>query len=85
MDVEQRTAAKFSIPSIIAIIAAIISFPVGAFFGFLLAIIAVIFGAIGIVLSLSPRVRGGIVSTLAIFAGMLGILAALVKGVAWLL
>jgi hypothetical protein len=85
MEVETRAAAKFSIPSIIAIVAAIASFPVGALFGFLLAIVAVIFGAIGIVLSLSSRVRGGVVSTLAILAGMLGILAALVKGVAWLL
>ena len=85
MEAQTREAAKFSIPSIIAIVAAIASFPVGAFFGFLLAIIAVIFGAIGLILSLSPRVRGGVVSTLAIFAGMLGLLAALVKGVTWLL
>jgi hypothetical protein len=85
MEVQTREAAKFSIPSIIAIIAAIASFPVGALMGFLLAIVAVIFGAIGFILSLSPRVRGGIVSTLAIFAGMLGLLAAVVKGVTWLL
>lgn len=85
MEVETRAAAKFSIPSIIAIIAAIASFPVGAFFGFLLAIVAVIFGAIGIILSFSSRVRGGMVSTLAILGGILGIVAALVKGVAWLL
>ena len=85
MEVETRAAAKFSIPSVIAIIAAIASFPVGAFFGFLLAIVAVVFGAIGIILSFSSRVRGGVVSTLAILGGMLGVLAALVKGVAWLL
>ena len=85
MEVQTREAAKFSIPSIIAIVAAIASFPVSALMGFLLAVVAVIFGAIGIILSLSPRVRGGVVSTLAIFAGMLGVLAALVKGVTWLL
>ena len=85
MEVQTREAAKFSIPSIIAIVAAIASFPVGALMGFLLAVVAVIFGAIGMILSLSPRVRGGVVSTLAIFAGMLGVLAALVKGVTWLL
>jgi hypothetical protein len=85
MQPESKTAAKFSIPSIIAIIAALVSFPAGALFGFILAIVAVIFGAVGIVLSLSPRVRGGVVSTLAVFAGMLGILAAVVKGLAWLL
>lgn len=85
MDGQTKQAAKFSIPSIIAIAAAVASFPVGAFFGFILAIIAVIFGAIGFFLSLAPSVRGGIVSVLAVFAGMLGILAAVVKGVAWLL
>ena len=85
MEVQTREAAKFSIPSIIAIIAAIASFPVGALMGFLLAIVAVIFGALGFMLSLSPKVRGGMVSTLAIFAGVLGLLAAVVKGVAWLL
>jgi hypothetical protein len=85
MEVQTREAAKFSIPSIIAIIAAIASFPVGALMGFLLAIVAVIFGALGFILSLSPKVRGGVVSTLAIFAGMLGLLAAVVKGVTWLL
>jgi len=85
MDVQTESAAKFSVPSIIAIVAAIASFPTGAFFGMLLAIVAVIFGMIGIVLSLSPRVRGGVISTLAIFAGMLGILAAVVKGFVWLL
>ena len=85
MEVQTREAAKFSIPSIIAIVAAIASFPVGALMGFLLAVVAVILGAIGIILTLSPRVRGGVVSTLAIFAGMLGVLAALVKGVTWLL
>ena len=85
MEVETRAAAKFSIPSIIAIIAAIASFPVGAFFGFLLAVVAVVFGAIGVILAFSSRVRGGVVSTLAILAGMLGLLAAVVKGVAWLL
>jgi hypothetical protein len=85
MEVQTREAAKFSIPSIIAIIAAIASFPVGALMGFLLAIVAVIFGALGFILSLSPKVRGGVVSTLAIFAGVLGLIAAVVKGVTWLL
>lgn len=83
MEVQTREAAKFSIPSIIAIIAALASFPVGALFGFLLAIVAVIFGLIGMALSFSPRVRGGVVSVLGVMAGMLGVLAAVVKGIAW--
>jgi hypothetical protein len=75
---------KFSIPSIIAIIAAIASFMVGAFWGFLLAMIALFFGAIGFILAFSSRVRGGMVSMLAVVAGVLGVIAAIVKGVAWL-
>jgi len=39
---------------------------------------------IGILLSLSPSVRGGIVSMLGLIAGALGILAALVKAMRWL-
>jgi hypothetical protein len=84
MDVQTREAAKFSIPSIIAIIAAIASFPVGALFGFILALVAVLFGVIGFLMSFSNRVRGGMVSTLAILGGVLGVIAAIVKGVAWL-
>lgn len=84
MDVPTREAAKFSIPSIIAIIAAIASFPVGALFGFILALVAVLFGVIGFLMSFSNRVRGGMVSTLAILGGVLGVIAAIVKGVAWL-
>lgn len=85
MDTQTSTQAKFSIPSIIAIIAALASFPVGAMFGFILALIAVFFGAIGVIMAFSAKVRGGVMSTLAIFGGMLGLLAAIVKGVAWLL
>jgi hypothetical protein len=85
MSPQTSTEAKFSIPSIIAIVAALGSFAVGAFWGFLLALVAVVFGAVGVVLSFSPQVRGGIVSTLAVFAGMLGLLAAVVKGFMWLL
>ena len=69
----------FSIPSIIAIIAAILSFTTGAFLGLVLAIAAIVFGAIGVMLSLSPSVRGGFVSILGVVAGLIGIIAAVVK------
>jgi hypothetical protein len=85
MDAQTSTRAKFSIPSIIAIISAVASFGMGAFWGFMLAMVAVLFGAIGIFLAFCSRVRGGIVSALAVLAGMLGLLAAVVKGIAWLL
>ena len=85
MDVQTKTQAKFSIPSIIAIICAAASFASGAFFGFVLAMVAVVFGAIGFFLAFSSRVRGGMLSTLAVLAGILGLVAAVVKGIAWLL
>ena len=70
---------SFSIPSILAAIAAFISFKAGAFFGLLLAIGAIVLGLLGVVLALSPRVRGGMVSVIAIAAGAIGIIAALFK------
>ena len=65
--------------SILAIVAAILSFFVSAGWGFLLAIIAILAGLVGLVLSLSPRVRGGITSFFAIVAGLIGIVAAIVR------
>ena len=85
MNSESATRARFSIPSIIAIVAALVSFMTGAFLGFVFAMVAVVFGALGVLLSFSSRVRGGIVSILAVMAGVLGLIAAVVKGVAWLL
>lgn len=76
--------AAFSIPSIIAVIAAILSFKMGAFFGFILAVVAIIAGALGVILSLSPARRGGIVSVFGVFAGGIGIIAAVVKAISWL-
>jgi hypothetical protein len=85
MDAQATTRTKFSIPSLIAIAAAIASFATGAMWGFILAMVAVVFGAIGLVLALSPRVRGGIVSFVGVIGGLLGLLAAIIKGAAWLL
>lgn len=78
------TKAAFSIPSIIAIVAAIFSFKAGAMLGLFLAAVAIIFGAIGIVLSLSPRTRGGIFSILGVLGGLIGVIAAIVKAVMWM-
>ena len=71
--------AAFSIPSILAIVAAIGSFMTEAFLGMILAIAAIVCGLIGVLLSLSPRVRGGIVSVMSILAGAIGIIAAVIK------
>ncbi len=78
-------AAKphFSIPSIIAIGAAIASFYVGAFGGFILAIVAIVFGVIGLALSMSPSVRGGFVSLMSLALAVIGIIAAVIKFIRW--
>lgn len=84
MNTQTSTQTSFSIPSIIALIAALLSFVTGPGLGLVLAIAAIVFGLVGVVLSLSPRVRGGITSTVGIVAGVIGIIVALVKTAAWL-
>ena len=79
------TRNSFSIPSIIAVVAGIWSFFATALGGLLLALIAIVFGILGVIISLSPVKRGGVASTFGIFAGGLGIVAALIKGVMWLM
>lgn len=75
----------FSIPSLIAIGAAIASFFVSAMGGFILALIAIVFGIIGVMLSLSPSVRGGFVSVLSLIMAAIGIVVAIAKAIAWAL
>jgi hypothetical protein len=84
MEAHETKAAKFSIPSIIAIVAAVLSFMTGAVAGMILAVIAIVFGLFGVLLSFSSRRRGGVVSTLSLFAGFIGIVAAVIKAVAWI-
>ncbi len=85
MDTTETPKARFSIPSIIAIVAAILSFTTGAFWGFVLAIVAIFFGLIGFFLSFSSRTRGGVVSSFSMIAGLAGIVAAAIKAVGWLM
>lgn len=81
----EKPRASFTIASLIALVAAIASFFQGATFGLLLAIVAIIFGFIGVLLSLSARKRGGIVSFTAVIAGGIGIVAAIIKGLLYLI
>jgi hypothetical protein len=67
------------------LVAALLSFTTGAFWGFVLAGIAIVFGLIGVALSLSPTVRGGVVSAFSLIAGSIGLIAALIKALRWLL
>jgi hypothetical protein len=75
----RRAGPAFSIPSILAIICAIGSFMAGAVFGFVLAILAIILGGIGLLLAMAPQTRGGIASVISILAGAIGIIAAVIK------
>ncbi len=74
----------YSIASILSLICAICSFTSGAILGLILAILAILFGSFGALTSLSPHRRGGLMSTFAMFAGVLGIVAALIKAFLWL-
>ena len=84
MDAQETRAAKFSIPSIIALVAAVLSFATGAILGLILALVAIFFGLIGVAMSFSSRRRGGVVSTFSLLAGFVGIVAAVIKAVGWL-
>ena len=70
----------FSIPSILAILAAIGSFMVHTgTMTLLLAVAALVLGAIGVVVALLPGKRGGIVSFLSIGMGAIAVIVALVR------
>lgn len=71
-----REKPSFSIPSIVAIGLVIVSY----FFeglDWVFAVGAIIFGIIGAVMALSPSVRGGIISILAIVLAVLSIIASI--------
>lgn len=70
---------SFSIPSILAVLAAIGSFMTGAFLGFILAVAAIVLGLVGVVIALAPGKRGGMVSVFSMLAGVIGIIAAIFK------
>lgn len=74
-----ESRAHFSIPSLIAVAAAIGTFFTQPGEGMLLAFVAVVCGAIGVLLSMAPSIRGGIVSFISLFFGAIGIVVALVR------
>jgi hypothetical protein len=84
MNTQTAREAKFSIFSIIALVCAVLSFTTGAVLGMVLAGIAIVCGIIGIFLSLSSTTRGGLLSIFALIAGVVGVIAAIFKAVAWL-
>jgi hypothetical protein len=82
METVAQNKAHFSIPSLIAIGAAIASFFVGPGTGFLLAIVAIIFGVLGVIMAMAPSVRGGFVSILSLLLASVGIVIALIRAIA---
>ena len=81
---ESSKPAVFSIASILSIAAAIGSFMTGAVLGLVLAVLAIVLGLIGVLLSFSASRRGGIISILAVLGGFIGIIAAVIKAIMWL-
>lgn len=75
----------FSAPSILSIVAAIWSFFAGPAGGLVLAVLAIVLGIIGVLLSVLPGRRGGLLSALSVILGMIGIVAAIFKLIAALL
>ena len=77
-----RTGQAKSLTSIIAILAALVSFYCSSrgweFRALLLAVVAIGAGLVGGLKALSPRVSGGILSILAVALGAIAILVALV-------
>jgi hypothetical protein len=71
---DYRRDPKFSAPAIVAVLAAVGSLWIRGFGGILLAIVAILAGVIGMLLAMSSRVRGGVVSMISIVAGLIGII-----------
>jgi hypothetical protein len=67
--------------AIVAIVAAIASFMSGAFWGLILAIVAVVAGGLGMLVAVSPRRRGGLLSLASIILGVIALVRALLVAV----
>ncbi len=85
MNSNDTPKAAFSIPSIVAVLAAIFTFQVGAFWGLVLAVVAIVGGLLGILLSLAPTRRGGLLSVFGVVGGAIGVIAAVIKTILWLI
>jgi hypothetical protein len=79
MNTAAANKPHFSIPSLIAVAAAIASFFVGPGAGFTLAIIAIIFGIFGFLLAFAPSIRGGVLSVFSLVVAAIGIVVAIIR------
>ena len=77
---ENKSIAKFSLVSILALVAAMWSLSTSSVpGGMILAIVAIVLGAIGFVIALLPGIRGGVVSIISMLCGAIGIMVALIR------
>jgi hypothetical protein len=74
-----RPRPAFTIPSILAAICAAGSFASDAGWAFVLAVLAIVLGALGVLLAIAPGKRGGMISAISIIAGLFGIILAILK------
>ena len=71
--------ASFSIPSILAAIAAVATFFVSSGTALLLSIVAIVLGLIGAVVAISPAKRGGIISIISILFGAVAVIVSIFR------
>jgi Domain of unknown function (DUF4112) len=76
-----RMKPTIATAAIVAICAAIASFMSGAFWGLILAIVAVVAGGLGMLIAVSPRRRGGILSLASIGLGVIALVKAVLVAV----
>jgi hypothetical protein len=76
-----ETKPHYSIPSILALAAAIASFFVSTGTVLLLAIIAIVCGVLGLILSMSPSIRGGGISVISLCLAGLGVVLGIVRAI----
>jgi hypothetical protein len=69
-----------AVPAVIAIVIAIVAFFTGPVLGFFLSLGAILLGVIGLLVSASPRRRGGPMSLAAVGLGVIGIVYNVVRG-----
>ena len=70
----------FSIPSVLAAVFSILTFTVdGAGHRLIVAILAAVFGAIGVLVSILPGKRGGLVSIASIVIGAIAFIVAIIQ------
>ncbi|MGF1634976.1 MAG: hypothetical protein ACFCVE_14070 [Phycisphaerae bacterium] len=73
----------FSLPSILAIVCAVLAF-FSTGFGLLFAVLAIVFGLLGALLAISPLYRGGLISIFSIGAGVIGAIVAVIRLIFWI-